>query len=124
MFSDGLKNSHVALGSLCRHRRTSHFHSNSRKQFLICVSFAITINKAHGQTILHVEIYLPELYSPMASYMLHCQGVCQERRNGFWPSRTRRLINLRKAPKILSIEMFMSGEKGSYYGLLFASMLL
>jgi hypothetical protein len=59
----------------------------------------------------------------MASYMLHYQGVCQETQHGFWPSRTRRLINPGKAPRILSIEMFWSGEKGSYYGLLFASML-
>jgi ATP-dependent DNA helicase PIF1 len=31
-----------------------------RKQFPIRLSFAMTINKAHGQTIPHVGIYLPE----------------------------------------------------------------
>jgi hypothetical protein len=31
-----------------------------RKQFLIRLSFATTINKAHGQTIPNVGIYLPD----------------------------------------------------------------
>ena len=31
----------------------------SRKQFPVRISFAITINKSHGQTIPNVGIYLP-----------------------------------------------------------------
>jgi hypothetical protein len=63
-----------------------------RKQFPICLSFAMTIN-----------------------YMLHCQGVCQERRHGFWPSQSRTLINP---------EMFWSGEKDVFFYGLFLSVLL
>ncbi|KAM0026777.1 putative DNA helicase [Helianthus debilis subsp. tardiflorus] len=31
-----------------------------RKQFLVRLSFSMTINKAQGQTIPHVGVYLPE----------------------------------------------------------------
>uniref|UniRef100_A0A453JU33 ATP-dependent DNA helicase n=1 Tax=Aegilops tauschii subsp. strangulata TaxID=200361 RepID=A0A453JU33_AEGTS len=86
-----------------------------RKQFPIRLSFAMTINKAQGQTIPNVGIYLPEPVFSLGSYMLHCQEECREIRHRFWPSQTRMLINPGKAPRTLSTEMFWRDEAGALF---------
>ena len=50
-----------------------------RKQFTIMLSFAMTINKAQGQTIPNVGIYLPEpVFSHGQLYMALSRGVSCE----------------------------------------------
>ncbi|KAM1515861.1 hypothetical protein ACFXTH_014887 [Malus domestica] len=47
-----------------------------RKQFLVKLSFALTINKSQGQTIPHVGIYLPDhVFSHGQLYMALSRGV-------------------------------------------------
>ena len=48
-----------------------------RKQFPICLIFAMAINKAQGQTIPNVVIYLQSLFSHMESFMSRYQ-VCMK----------------------------------------------
>ena len=43
----------------------------TRKQFSIWLYFAMTMNKAQGQTIPHVGVYLPNHFFHMDNYMLH-----------------------------------------------------
>jgi hypothetical protein len=50
-----------------------------RKQFLIRLSFAMTINKAQGQTIPNVGIYLPEpVFSHGQLYVVLSRCVSRE----------------------------------------------
>ncbi|XBI06179.1 hypothetical protein VPH35_134225 [Triticum aestivum] len=67
-----------------------------RKQFPIRLSFAMTINKAQGQTIPNVGIYLPEPVFSHGQLYIALSGVYQGGRCKFWPSRTNRLINQEK----------------------------
>ena len=47
-----------------------------RKQFPVRLNFAMTINKAQGQTILNVGIYLPEpIFSHRQLYIALSRGV-------------------------------------------------
>ncbi|XP_050277829.1 uncharacterized protein LOC126719302 [Quercus robur] len=49
-----------------------------RQQFLVCLSFALTINKAQGQTIPTVGIYLPDhVFSHGQLYVALSRGVSQ-----------------------------------------------
>jgi ATP-dependent DNA helicase PIF1 len=49
------------------------------KQFPILLSFAVTINKAHGQIIPHVGIYLPEpVFAHGQLYVALSRGVSCE----------------------------------------------
>ncbi|KAG5556139.1 hypothetical protein RHGRI_006681 [Rhododendron griersonianum] len=50
----------------------------TRRQFPIRLSFALTINKAQGQTIPHVGIYLPEdVFSHGQLYVVLSRGTSQ-----------------------------------------------
>jgi len=50
----------------------------SRKQFSVRLSFAITINKSQGHTILNVGIYLPRhVFSHGQLYVALSRGVSQ-----------------------------------------------
>jgi len=50
----------------------------SKKKFPVKLSFAITINKSHGKTILNVGIYLPQLvFSHGQLYVALSTGVSQ-----------------------------------------------
>ena len=50
----------------------------SRKQFLVRLSFAITVNKSQGQTISNVEIYLPRhVFSHGQLYVVLSREVSQ-----------------------------------------------
>ena len=50
----------------------------TRKQFLVRLSFAITINKSQGQTIPSVGIYLPRhVFSHGQLYVALSRGVSQ-----------------------------------------------
>jgi len=69
----------------------------SRKQFSVRLSFAITINKSQGQTILTVGIYLP----------LHVFSHCQ-----LYVALSRRVS--RNSTKVLIIEGKIEGEDGDF----------
>ncbi|CAH0384705.1 unnamed protein product [Bemisia tabaci] len=45
--------------------------SFERRQFPICIAFCMTINRAQGQTLKRVGIYLPQPVFAMVNYMLH-----------------------------------------------------
>jgi ATP-dependent DNA helicase PIF1 len=47
-----------------------------RKQFLIRLSFAMTINKAQGQTISNVGIYLPEPVFSHGQLYVALSAIC------------------------------------------------
>jgi ATP-dependent DNA helicase PIF1 len=38
----------------------NNIDENDRQQFPLVVSFAMTINKSQGQTLKHVDVYLPQ----------------------------------------------------------------
>jgi ATP-dependent DNA helicase PIF1 len=75
-----------------------------RKQFLVRLSFAMTINKAQGQTIPNVGYILQNLCSHMDNSMLHCRGVCQDQQQEFRLNQIRNWIPQGTPPRILFIK--------------------
>ena len=63
-----------------------------RQQFPVCLSFALTINNAQGQTIPTVGIYLPDhVFSHDQLYVALSRGVSQ--------STTKLLVQKRRIPE-------------------------
>jgi len=55
-----------------------------RRQFLLRPTFSMTINKAQGQTLQTVGVYLPKPVFSMGSFMWLSLGVAHNRAFGCW----------------------------------------
>nr|GEW31922.1 hypothetical protein [Tanacetum cinerariifolium] len=72
--------------SLSSSKEVMFSYKLNRTQFLVRLSFAMTINKAQGQAIPNVDVYLSDSVFSQASFMLHClEGSHVQLQR--WPSR-------------------------------------
>nr|GFB02613.1 hypothetical protein [Tanacetum cinerariifolium] len=101
----------------------------NRTQFPVRLSFALTISKAQGQTILNVGVYLPDsVFSHGQLYVVLSRGISRTTAKIFWrrkdllvlmkqkTARTTKILGILKlaqreqiAPSLLALENWMLG---------------